>query len=146
MHTIYTKGLKSSWKKRTLLVNWDLGSSISNVAINFWCPQGSLLKFDTIRLILKAYLWTYLNNNDQVLMLEIMKLFNNVCMPGVYRYKCGKVPRVTVTFWRPRYHVTIFLTANCSKIDQWLHKCLSSNYIDMGKLKIKLIPKLILLF
>ena len=51
-------------------------------------------------------------------MLEIMKLFNIVCMPGVYRYKCGKVPRVTVTFWCPRYHVTIFLTANCSKIDQ----------------------------
>ena len=69
-----------------------MGSSISNGAINFWCPQGCFLKFDT-RLILKAYLWTYLNNNDQVLMLEIIKLFNSVCMPGVYRYKCGKVPR-----------------------------------------------------
>ena len=76
------------------------------------------LQFDTIRLILKAYLWTYLNNNDQVLMLEIIKLFNIVCMPGVYRFKCGKVPHVTVTCWCPRYHVTIFLTANCSKIDQ----------------------------
>ena len=94
-----------------------MGSSISNEAINFWCPQGCFLQFDTIRLILKAYLWTNLNNNDQVLMLDIMKLFNIVCRPGVYRYKCGKVPRVTVTFWCPRYHVTIFVTANCSKID-----------------------------
>ena len=77
------------------------------------------LQFDTIRLILKVYLWTYLNNNDQVLMLEIMKLFNTLyaCLVCIDT-NVEKVPRVTVTFWCPRYDVTIFLTVNGSNIDQ----------------------------
>ena len=119
-----------------------MGSSISNEAINFYL-QGYIFTSCQNKIHFEGLL---MDNNDQVLMLEIMKLFNIVCMPGVYQYKCEKVSRVTVTFWCPRYHVTIFFTVNCSKIDKCLHKYFYSNYIHMGKLKIKLIAKLILLF
>ena len=49
--------------------------------------------------------------------LEIMKLFNIVCMLGVYRYKCGNITCVTVTFFMSLLRSDHIFDCICSKID-----------------------------